>query len=253
MPTKKELAALRKQAAGEARLDRDVLDRLANLTEEHKLYVFRPETRCKVCLSDANSVVNKMLAHAMTYTDIIRALEPFNATLPDSRRITYHSLWHHAKKHFPIEETAKATYRRMVEKRAEEYDVDFVAGVAGALTPMAYLDVVMNKGFQNLVDETTVVDVETGLRAAEKLHEITKAAQDESDMGDLMLRVQRIVDAVRKHVPEDMYERILADIEGDDQPAIPEALDAEVVEEDDPILDEDDPDLVLDDERDDRG
>lgn len=254
MATKKELADLRKRAAGDARLDADLLDRIAELSEDHKLYVFRPETRCRVCLSDANVLVNKMLAHAMTYRDIVRALEPLNDTLPESQRITYNSVWHHAKKHFPIEETAAAVYRRMVEKRAEELGVDPVADIAGALTPLAYLDVTMNKGFQTLIDEATTVDVETGLRAAEKLHEITKAGQTESDVGELMLRVQKIVDAVRKHVDEDVWGLILAELEDEDSgdPAAPAPIDAEIVE-DDPMLDEDDPDLMLDDERDDRG
>lgn len=219
-PSKRELRALRSRAAKGVALEREVLDEIAALTEEHKLYVFRPETRCRVCTSDASDTVNRMLAHAMTYADILRSLAPINDLLPEGEKISYDSIREHAKRHFPIEQTSKAVYRRMVEKRAEQFDVDFVAGVGGALTPMAFYDVVMQKGFQNLVDDSTEVSVETALRAAAQLQELTRAEEEQdSDMGEMMLKVQLLVDAVKAVVPEDQWERIIEAVESGEVPA----------------------------------
>lgn len=242
-----KLRQLRSAAAKEGRLDRAVIDELAELPDEHRAYIFRPETRCRVCTSEASTSVNKMLAHAMTYTDILRVLQPVNDILPENERITYNSIANHRKRHFPIQSTANAVYRRIVEKRAEEFDVDFVRGVGGALTPVAYLDVAMNKAFENMVDEGTTVDVETGLKAAEKLHQLTREREaDPTDMADIMLKVNRLMEAVKNNVPPEMWEAILAAVEENDDAIV----DAEFEEEDDDVVagyDPGDPDFVDDD------
>ena len=117
------LRQLRSAAAKGERLDAAVINELAEMDDEHRLYVFRPETRCRICVSEADGVVNKLLSHAMTYTDILDVLKPMNDMLPSDRQITYNSIRHHAKKHFPIKQTAQAVYRRIVEKRAEEHEI----------------------------------------------------------------------------------------------------------------------------------
>ena len=71
-----------------------------------------------------------------------------------------------------MQSVAKATYREVVERRAHENRVDFVEGVATALTPLAFYEVAMNKAFRALVDDRTEVSVETGLRAAETLQSV---------------------------------------------------------------------------------
>lgn len=239
----KYLRQLRGAAAKEGKLDAAVLEEIANLDEEHRLYVFRPESRCKVCVSESSDVVNKMLAHAMTYQDIYRSLEPLNKILPASQRITYDSIWTHAKKHFPIEQAAGAVYRRLVERRAEEYKKDFVNGVGGALTPMAYLDVVQQKGFENLVDDKTVVSVETGMRAAERLHQLSREDDNRgNDVAETMLKLQRVIEAVKAHVPEDIWPQIIAAVE---KAPSTDIVDAETVDlaEDSTAYDPDDPDF----------
>ncbi|MCH8149750.1 MAG: toprim domain-containing protein [Planctomycetes bacterium] len=52
-----------------------------------------------------------------------------------------------------MQQTAHATYREVLERRARENQVDFVEGVAIALTPIAFYEVVMAKAFRTLVDD----------------------------------------------------------------------------------------------------
>ncbi|QGJ94946.1 helix-turn-helix DNA binding domain protein [Gordonia phage Stormageddon] len=243
-----KLRQLRSAAAKEGNLDKAVVEEIANLTEEHRLYVFRPETRCRVCNSDSAAAVNKMLAHAFTYTDILRTLEPVNNVLPDDLKITYSSIWNHAKRHFPIEETANAVYRRIVEKRAEEMEVDFVKGVNGALTPLAYLEVMMYKGYESMVDTDTVINPVDGARAAEKLAQLTREINDQSgDMADTMVKFERLVEAVKSSVPE-RYWQIILDALDDTQGGYgSNVLDAEVEEIEAAGYDPGDPDLIPDD------
>ena len=64
-----------------------------------------------------------------------------------------------------MQNVAKPTYRRILEWRAQENGVDFVKGVATAITPMAFYETVMVKGYGTLVDSDTEVDVNTGIVA----------------------------------------------------------------------------------------
>ena len=60
-------------------------------------------------------------------------------------------------------------------RRAKGNAIDFVNGVATAITPMAFHETVMVKGYENLVDSGTRVDVSTGMVAAGRLRSLTKS------------------------------------------------------------------------------
>ena len=58
-------------------------------------------------------------------------------------------------------QVAKATYRDVLARRARENALDFVEGVATALTPIAFFETFMVKSYETLVDSDTRVDVNT--------------------------------------------------------------------------------------------
>jgi len=66
---------------------------------------------------------------------------------------------------------------RILERRAQENGVDFVKGVANAITPMAFYETVMVKGYETLVDPDTRVDVNTGMIAAARLQALPQHAE----------------------------------------------------------------------------
>jgi hypothetical protein len=88
---------------------------------------------------------------------ILRALGDDNATLQQGDRVTIDSIRNNTARHFPVQQVARATYREILERRAEENSVDFIEGVATAITPLAFLETVMVRGYQTLVDEHTAV------------------------------------------------------------------------------------------------
>ena len=94
-----------------------------------------------------------MLAAGASYAYILRALAGDNANLDRARRVTIDSVRNHCERHFPVQQAARATYRDILERRAQENRVDFVEGVATALTPMAFFEVVMTRAFRTLVDD----------------------------------------------------------------------------------------------------
>ncbi len=98
-------------------------------------------------------------------------------------------------------------------RRARENQVDFVEGVAIALTPIAFYDVVMNKAFRTLVDDGAEVSVETGLRAAEKLQCVLDGRERGTDVLELKVQLGRIGEAVRSVVPQEMWAAIVEKLE----------------------------------------
>ena len=80
-----------------------------------------------------------MLSVGASYGQVVRALAADNAELDKSDRVTIDSVRNHTVRHFPVQNVAKATYREILERRAKANGVDFVAGVATAITPHCVL------------------------------------------------------------------------------------------------------------------
>jgi len=139
--------------------------------------------------------VNSLLASGSSYAMIVRALGEDTHRATPRDRVTIDSVRNHSVRHFPVQSVAHTTYRDILERRARENSIDFVNGVATALTPLAFFEVLLLKAFRRLVDDDAEVSVETGLRAAEKL----QAVLDNRDQGDdiLQMRLQGLPDPIR--------------------------------------------------------
>ena len=81
--------------------------------------------------------VNDLLATGASYAMVLRALGDDNANLEKRDRVTIDSVRNHTVRHFPIQNVARAAYREILERRAKENSVDFIEGVATAITPLA--------------------------------------------------------------------------------------------------------------------
>ena len=76
---------------------------------------------------------------------VLRALGDDDAELEKRDRVTTNSIRNHTVRHFPVQQVARATYREILERRAKENSVDFIDGVATAITPLAVLETIMMK------------------------------------------------------------------------------------------------------------
>jgi hypothetical protein len=171
---------------------------------------FHLEPRCRVCRNDrVRRKVNDLLAIGASYAMVVRTLDDDNAKLDKCDRVTIDSVRNHCVRHFPVQNVAKATYREILERRARENQVDFVEGVATAITPMAFLETVMAKSYEALVDSDTTVDVKTGIIAASRLQSVIDSRAGQPNLLELRVQVNRIIDAVRSTVPQQMWDDIL--------------------------------------------
>ena len=94
----------------------------------------RREPRCRICRDETvRIVVNELLdwrgvpvirgrgkTHLVTYADILRDLEPLNEGRDERDRITYDSLWIHAKRRYDLAGTA-AYWRTRMSKEFKEF------------------------------------------------------------------------------------------------------------------------------------
>jgi hypothetical protein len=177
---------------------------------------FHLEPRCRVCRDDeVRTKANDLLATGSSYAMVLRALGEDKTTLGNGDRVTIDSVRNHAARHFPVQQVARATYREIVERRAREAQVDFVNGVATALTPMAFYECVMNEAFRRLVDGGVDVSVDTGLRAAEKLQALIDARAGEADMAAILADVGRVIEVVRTFIPSERWPEVQAARRGD--------------------------------------
>jgi len=177
---------------------------------------FHLEPRCRVCRNEqVRKKVNDLLATGASYAMVLRALGEDNAELDQRDRVTIDSVRNHTVRHFPVQNIAKATYREILERRAKENGVDFVNGVATAITPMAFFETVMAKGYETLVDSETKVDVNTGMIAAGRLQALIESRTP--SMVHIWATMNRIIDAIHCTVPTELWPEILRKLHGDDE------------------------------------
>jgi hypothetical protein len=175
---------------------------------------FHLEPRCRVCRNDqVRKKVNDLLATGASYAMVLRALGQDNAKLDKRHRVTIDSIRNHCQRHFPVQHVARASYREILERRARENRVDFIEGVGTAITPIAFLETVMVKSYETLVDSETKVDVNTGMVAAGRLQSLIESRDHNIDIAELRVQLDQIGEAVRSVVPQSMWAAIVAKLE----------------------------------------
>ena len=193
---------------------RDLVDDTVKSTELVPRNGFHLEPRCRVCRNDVlRKKVNDMLATGASYAQVVRALAADNAELDKCDRVTIDSVRNHCTRHFPVQNVARATYREILERRAGENRIDFIEGVATALTPIAFFETVMVKSYETLVDSDTKVDVNTGIVAAGRLQSLIDSRDYSREMLVLKVQLGQINEAVRSVVPESMWGEIVEKLE----------------------------------------
>ena len=86
---------------------------------------------------------------------------------------------------------------------------------------MALYETVMVRAYETLVDPDTRVDVNTGMLAAGRLQALVESRAGETSLAEIVVKMNRVIEAVRSTVPESMWPEIRRRLEGDDEPAEP--------------------------------
>ncbi len=178
------------------------------------------EPRCHVCQNEAIRVqVNAMLAWGWSHPPIVRAV------VAEGHPMSLDSVRNHAKRHFPEQNVELALYREILERRAPHGEIDGEDGAGTAITPLAYLEAVMVKGYKSLVRDDTEVSPEMGLRAAEKLHKAIPGIDIQAERARFLVELGRVIDVVKDVLPEHLWPELQARLkEGESDPDASEAV-----------------------------
>lgn len=183
---------------------------LETLELSGRIYRFHFEPRCRICQNTkVRTRANDLLAQGNTYRHILRVIENEAADLEVAATVGMDSIRTHATQHFPVQSAARAAYRDILERRAAEGQADFVEGTVTAITPMAFFETVMTKGYQHLVKDDTEVGVQTGMAAAAQLQAMLYAQEHNADAQQLAIKLNQIIEAVRAEVPVALWDRIV--------------------------------------------
>lgn len=178
------------------------------------------EPRCRACRhDDVRSKVNDLLAAGYSYAMVLRGLAQENSALDACDQVTLNSIRNHADRHFPVQNSARATYREILERRAKEAGIDFVHGVATALTPIAYFETILVKSYESLVDSKTSVDLTHGMAAASRLQAFIESRAGQLDAATILARQNRIIDIMLSVVPEELRPEVLKRVDGHYDPS----------------------------------
>jgi hypothetical protein len=182
----------------------------------------------------------------MRASEIEELVADLNGTRAKNNQITYWSIARHAERHFNVQAPANAAYRRILERRRGQV-ADEVGDAAGnILTGMAYLDIVAQRGFQHLLEEDTVVDFEVGLKAQLRLEEMQREGAIEQQVAEMRRDVSIIQQAVKDVVSPAVMNEIISRIDELKGNTRDEAIDAEVVDDEDEDDVGHDPELTAD-------
>lgn len=243
-------------------LEREVSREVARIQEEHVQIL--PTGRCRVCKHpESRQKVNTLLSYGLSPNEILDYVQDINDKRAKNNKITRDSIRNHKERHFNVQAPTQAGYRRILERRKAQLSQEYGDAVASLLTGQAYLDVVAHKGWQHLIDDTTTVPYEDGLKAILTLEQMQREGAVEEQVAQMRRDVALLQQAVKDVVPEGLLKEITERIDEltgkaatRNDIADDEIVDAEVVdyydqEDDDdkgytPVVETDDGDSIED-------
>jgi hypothetical protein len=157
------------------------------------------EPRCSVCKCKYRRSIDQLLVMGVPFSEVARQFE--------EEGIERRSLANHKKRHLNVEQAA---IRRVIEEKARQIGEDVDNTKRFLLTRKGYMEVAMMKSFQAIVDGTLTPeprDVVHMIALMEKMEKDTTLNQVDEMIRDFNAFTQ----AVKEHVPKDMYDKILDD------------------------------------------
>jgi hypothetical protein len=158
------------------------------------------EPRCLCCKSSKRALIDQLLVAGYSYT----AIEEQLAGLED-HHIDRKSISNHAKKHLTLHDAA---IRRVIERQAEENFLDIENAADLIITKEAYLQLMIQKGFDALASDTVPVNPREVTRSIELLDKLEKEKTPHI-YDHFQRQVDALTQAVKEIVPQEYYGRVI--------------------------------------------
>lgn len=156
--------------------------------------------RCKVCQSKWRPNVDMMLIRGFSVRKIAESLQGAGED------ISYRSVQRHKESHLNLENSA---YRAIIDKHAEEYEKANAENEIRIISGKAYLDVFIQKGWDQLIYEDLSLDPKDIIKAIELREELMSGGYSVLEE-KMMLQVKSMIQAIREIVPTEYHAAVAA-------------------------------------------
>jgi hypothetical protein len=157
------------------------------------------EARCHTCQSEYRDYIERELIRGHSYLAISKSL----GGTPDRRSISTHH-----KEHMAL---TAAAYRAILEEEASLEGQNFEEGVRGAITARGVLELMIRKGFDDIMDDNTMVEPRDLIQII-KLKDDMDSQYATVQIETYKRQVELIKQAILEVVPPEMQSQIVARI-----------------------------------------
>jgi hypothetical protein len=179
-----------------------------------ELFLYKRSSQCKICTTsdELKNIIDTLLLFPKSYKEVLNAIQPLQDRLgiDGKDRINYENIRNHQKNHLPFE---KRAVRDVVERRAREKNISILDANERLLTAEALYEVIVAKGFQELVSGDSVPTINQTIHAMEILRSIEKDDDKDYRPEELIRQLDVILTAIRDVLPNDMKEALFRRIE----------------------------------------
>ena len=147
------------------------------------------EPRCHVCLHPYRDWIETMLVRGTTYKGLQDRIPPAEGYDKLDRR----GISNHHKKHMDLQDAA---LRAILEKEADFQNQNYEDGVTDAITKRGVLEVMLRKGYNDLVNDVTTVEARDLIQLAKLLGDMD-ANQNMVAVDEMRAQVQIFIQAIK--------------------------------------------------------
>lgn len=177
-------------------------------------YSYKKESLCKVCAlpDDLRMFVDDLLLYPKTYQATLDTLSPQLEArgIEDGKRPSYNSIRNHQKRHMSPD---KFMVREIVERRAEQEGLRILEGKDRLLTAKALYEVIVQKGWNQIIEGHLVPTIFETIQAQERLNLLESDADGSVDIQQLLAQLNIIISVVRAKVPPELWSDIASEID----------------------------------------
>lgn len=190
------------------------MPRFSNGHDKNRQDLIKVEPRCHVCQHSARALVDQMLVAGLSYSEIERQFENTPKSL-DRKSIS-----NHAQKHLGYEDAA---IRNIIERKAEEAFLNVEKAEERLITKGAYLRLVVEKGWDALINDSVDLKLADTVKAIELLDKLEEKGASVA-IEHLQIQFQAFIQAVKDIVPVEDFNDIIVrmkELLGDSQNSPP--------------------------------
>lgn len=189
-------------------------DELLSQEIDGQVYGYKKSSQCKVCSSDEDirRLVDTLLLFPKSYKTTlteVRLLEE-RLEIPDEERVSYHSIRNHYQNHLPAD---KKAIREIIESRATLKGRKVIDAGGTLLTPEAFYEVVIAKGFESIVNGVDTPTISQTMQAVNMLKRLEEQGDKQYKPEVLVNQLNIIVMAIREVLPPEMRDAVFQKID----------------------------------------